>query len=370
MKKVLLKKESVMFCNKCGNNVPEGNRFCPSCGSPVGAQQAPASGVPPKKEGKGGGFFSTPAGIVVIIVISLLVVGGLTVGVLFLVRGGGNEEFENEISEAWEGFVELTGEMDEELAPVKDLTAITSSDTITDFQKEIKKNREGIRDILKKLKTLTPPGEWKSRYDDLVSALEGYDEYLEKLDKFYTAFLSDPYDTNVDYLLDDMGDGASYIENYVKGFLEDNDVVKTTSFDPDILALSSEYESQLATVRQGVTEQQQETEVENIVTAATVAINQFLVQYVSGGWESASGLMTSECYNQHLDEIPPPDQGDFDVVDATVTDYTVVDANTVVFTVLQTGRGWEDGTEYQDYMTFEMVNSQGAWLVNKVGYIQ
>lgn len=359
-----------MFCNNCGNDVPEGNRFCPSCGSPVGIQQAPAAGAHPKKGGKGGGFFSTPAGIVIIVVISLLVVGGLTAGVFLLVRGGGNAEFEKEISEAWEGFAKLTGGIDKELAPVKDLTAITSSETITDFQKEIKKNREGVRDILKKLKKLTPPGEWKSRYDDLVKALEGYDEYLEKLDEFYTAFLLDPSDTNLDDVLDDMGDQASYIEGYVKGFLEDNEVVKTTSFDPDILALSSTYESQLATVRQAVTEQQQETEVENIVTAATAAMNQFLAQYVSGGWDSASGLMTPECYNRHLDEVPPPDQGDFDVVNATVTDYTVVDANTVVFTVLQTSRGSEDGTEYQDYMTFDMVNSQGAWLVNKVGYIQ
>jgi predicted amidophosphoribosyltransferase len=24
-----------MFCIKCGNNIPEGNRFCPVCGEPA-----------------------------------------------------------------------------------------------------------------------------------------------------------------------------------------------------------------------------------------------------------------------------------------------------------------------------------------------
>ena len=28
-----------MFCTKCGNNVPEGNAFCPTCGAPMNAQQ-------------------------------------------------------------------------------------------------------------------------------------------------------------------------------------------------------------------------------------------------------------------------------------------------------------------------------------------
>ena len=36
-----MKRGSIMFCPKCGTQVPDGSPFCSSCGAPLGQQQAP-----------------------------------------------------------------------------------------------------------------------------------------------------------------------------------------------------------------------------------------------------------------------------------------------------------------------------------------
>ena len=38
-----MKRGSIMFCPKCGTQVPDGSPFCSSCGAPLGQQQAPTN---------------------------------------------------------------------------------------------------------------------------------------------------------------------------------------------------------------------------------------------------------------------------------------------------------------------------------------
>ena len=115
------------------------------------------------------------------------------------------------------------------------------------------------------------------------------------------------------------------------------------------------------------TEQQQADYEENDIKHAREVMNEFLMVYVSGGWCSGSMYMTSSCYEKFCGPdamYPPPDQGDFDVVDAQVSDYEVIDDNAILFNVLQRDRSEEDGTEGEYLREFEMKKEQGAWLVN------
>ncbi|MCG2794471.1 MAG: zinc ribbon domain-containing protein [Actinomycetia bacterium] len=106
---------------------------------------------------------------------------------------------------------------------------------------------------------------------------------------------------------------------------------------------------------------------ENDIKHAREVMNEFLGVYVSGGWCSGSLYMTSNCYEKFCGPgamYPPPDQGDFDVIGAEVSDYEVIDDNTILFKILQRDRSEEDGTEGEYIREFEMKNEQGTWLVN------
>ncbi|MBU4401265.1 MAG: zinc ribbon domain-containing protein, partial [Actinobacteria bacterium] len=89
------------------------------------------------------------------------------------------------------------------------------------------------------------------------------------------------------------------------------------------------------------TGQQQADYEENDIKHAREVMNEFLMVYVSGGWCSGSMYMTSSCYEKFCGPdamYPPPDQGDFDVVGAEVSDYEVIDDNTILFNILQRDR--------------------------------
>jgi len=115
------------------------------------------------------------------------------------------------------------------------------------------------------------------------------------------------------------------------------------------------------------TGQQEADYEENDVKHAREVMDEFLVVYVSGGWCSGSMYMTSSCYKKFCGPdamYPPPDQGDFYVVGAQVSDYEVINDNTILFDILQRDRSAEDGTEGEYTREFEMKKEQGAWLVN------
>ena len=115
------------------------------------------------------------------------------------------------------------------------------------------------------------------------------------------------------------------------------------------------------------TGQQQADYEENDIKHAREVMNEFLMVYVSSGWCSGSMYMTSSCYEKFCGPdamYPPPDQGDFDVVGAQVSDYKVIDDNAILFNILQRDRLEEDGTEGEYLREFEMKKEQGAWLVN------
>lgn len=355
-----------MFCTKCGKQLQPGDEFCQSCGAPVQAgARAPASAHGPSPAHAGGkrNFFSTPGGIVLLVAIALVVIGGAVLGVVLLTRGkDGTADFEERTSKAWDGFSEEVEDIDDKLSGVDDLTRLTSADQIEDFQEDLERHREAVEGSIDEFKSVEAPDEWKDTYEEFIDSLELYLEYLEELNRFYKIYTRDPMDTRLNEILDEMKDMAGKIRPGVLDFLKKNSLINDTSFEPDILDLPSEYAKQLAQV-------QQEQSTNQELASARAAMDVVLSTYLSGGWYSLSNLMTPECYDRYRNEAPPPDQGDFDVIDISVVDASITGPDTVVFTVLQSIRTW-DGEEFQDYMHWEMVKRGDTWLLNSIGYIQ
>lgn len=80
-----------MFCPQCGNQVPDGSRFCGKCGAQLsGGSPAPAPAAGPSvavapKKGPG-----PRAKLAIVAVVALAVVGAAIFGIVSCVRGGGH----------------------------------------------------------------------------------------------------------------------------------------------------------------------------------------------------------------------------------------------------------------------------------------
>lgn len=101
---------------------------------------------------------------------------------------------------------------------------------------------------------------------------------------------------------------------------------------------------------------------------AISTMEQFLSTYVTAGWCSATDMMTPKCSTKFCSEgawAPPPDQGDFDVISATVQGYAVESNDRIVFRVLQKDR-FADGEETEYIQEIELKKSKEAWLINDV----
>jgi hypothetical protein len=367
-----------MFCNKCGREIKPGSAFCNHCGEPTGVGilpgeeetgGAPEELITPDMVRKERSFFSRPGGIALVAVVALAVIGGALAVVLLVTRGGSNEAYEKEIAGIWEEFQEVNSGLELKTAPVVALSS-AGTESITAAQESIASAVERLESLHENLADLDPPDEWSNRQRALEKAVTSYRRYLQELGGFYAAFLVDPQDTNLDSMLDGMTALASGVEKDVDTFTKNNQAIADSTFETGVLDLPRDYDEELAKVRQESQDDQGQTDSERLVAAAWDAADRFLAGYVAGGWESVSGMMTESCANRFRYEIPPPDQGDFDVTGATASDPAVMDGSTVRFVVEQTEESWDGTSVFQASFLLEMVNRDGTWLVNDLDYIQ
>lgn len=260
-----------MFCDKCGEQIGDDSAFCKKCGAkmvdddisatappgeatqvttPMSVMAPPVEAIqqptPPGETGQKqgvGGFFSSPAGIALVIIIGIAVVAGITLGIIFAVKGGGGGGGDEAVSaatvEVWDDYEKLLEKNSEAFPQIT-----TDPAYLANTVKEIEKTLEDIEEIEEDLEKVSGTGAGGVKAGQLAKALDAYRAYVEKMSELFTALSgANLLDQNtVDKLqdmiaeLDKLGDKANELSN---DFLADNDQVVAKKVDAPVLGFAA-----------------------------------------------------------------------------------------------------------------------------------
>ena len=255
----------MVFCNECGSQVAEGSKFCLGCGTRLPTVQTAtpprANAAPPptpsaalpapdaeqhKKKG-GAAFFSSPVGIALVVILAIAVIGGLTVGIIFLVKGGSNNTADAETLRVWDEYKSIAESDSSDFATINlDQAGLIKS------QEDLKKSQERLAALKKTLEntggtTARQQGTGKStnardiKADQMAAALDAYTTYLTKLYELFAtlkiANLLDPSIVNtINAELQGLQTLSAKVKTLSNDFLANNTKVAAGTFDPAILA--------------------------------------------------------------------------------------------------------------------------------------
>jgi len=234
-----------MYCDKCGEQIADDSAFCKKCGARMTEDEAPApppAEAAPEKKGSSG-FFSSPAGIALVIIIGIAVVAGITLGIIFAVKGGGGGGGDEAVSaatvEVWDDYEKLLEKNSEAFPQIT-----TDPAYLANTVKEIEKTLEDIEEIEEDLEKVSGTGAGGVKAGQLAKALDAYRAYVEKMSELFTALSgANLLDQNtVDKLqdmiaeLDKLGDKANELSN---DFLADNDQVVAKKVDAPVLGFAA-----------------------------------------------------------------------------------------------------------------------------------
>lgn len=367
-----------MYCPYCSNPIPPGVSYCPSCGAPAGAPDQPTVQMRPgpvetppgqgPRPGSKVSFWKTPGGIITIIFISVFVIGGLTAGLIFAFSGSSGDYSES-VQDEWTRLNEIADEIDGKLGPVKNLESIGSAEQVKSFRDLLGEMDGELDDIAGNIKSLSPPDNETEGYNSLLDTVKSYRQYLDKLDNFLAAFTANVNDTKLDTTLEEMIELAGNTRDSGEDFTRSDPDITPSTFDPEVLGLSSDYVTQLAAVRKAKAEKEKEETSQETVEAVNSARNSLeniLSIYVREGWSSIVQFMTQSLYTKHEEADPPWDQVSYTVESADITNFQIIDESKIIFTVReQHDEGGDTTTETGNW---EMVKSGESWLLNNTPY--
>lgn len=227
-----------MFCDKCGEKISDDWVFCRNCGArvkdyeatvsftakesaastvPMGPAAPPAEAAPKKVAGD---FFSSPAGTALVIIIGIAVIAGITLGIIFAVRGGGggDEAVNAATVEVWYDYEKLLEDNSEAFPQIT-----TDPAYVANTVKEIEKTVSNVEALEKAVGTTQ-----SVKAQQLEKALAAYRSYVEKMKELFNALSgANLLDQNTVSALNDiiadmdkLGDRAKDLANE---FLADND---------------------------------------------------------------------------------------------------------------------------------------------------
>lgn len=357
-----------MFCSNCGNHVSDESGYCPGCGVPMAPvpQQRTNPPVEPKMGKKRGAFFTSPAGIVLTILISIFIVAGIVVGVIFAVRAGSGNRFEDEIAEVWGEYEDAVDEADREFERI-DLASDNLADDLEAQQKELaaaRKRIEALEDVLRSLKPTNDA--WKKKYRQLAGSIKYYNRYLEGLSELYKELGVEDLISQVNTIqaiLDDLQNLASEARDLANDFLEDNDAVTGEKLDPGIFEIPADIADQATAIIGGeITVSDGDTNLD--IADARVVMEEVLALFKAGGWSGITGYMAPELYQAYLSAPVPWDQVSYVMTGISVMSETMTDPNTVVFNVQEVLDDF--GEVYTDYVDWQLVRTGNTWKVYNV----
>ncbi len=258
-----------MFCDKCGASVTGTTKFCPSCGNPLPVAVDPAY-LPPvnaqaqqQESGKkkGGGFWSSGAGIALVVILGLAVIAGITLGVIFLVKMGGNNSVDAATVDVWDEYEQILEDDGTDLAQIN-----MDPNALTKDQEELKKTQERVAALEKVLAksggteqrrqnpNANPANTRDIKAEQMAAALAAYQEYVKMVDTFIGVLVgaitgnqlfNPAVVNNLNGILAELQKLAKSVKDLSDKFLKDNGKIIVDDFNPPVLMFAKEITPQV-----------------------------------------------------------------------------------------------------------------------------
>lgn len=254
-----------MFCSECGASVEDGSSFCDKCGNKLKAA-APVTQAPQIRQGgrkAKAGFFYSPAGIALVVILGVAVIAGITIGIIFLVRGGSGNSADAATMDVWNEYEEVLEDDGSTLAKID----MSNANYLFTVQEDLKKTKERVAELQK---TLVKTGGTEERIrgtgtsstrdmlaDAMEEALEAYESYVIKVAEFVDALIWAVANNqlavtevvnNLNTMLADMQNLADEVKNTAGEFIDANELLAGTKFNPDVLAFANDIAPQVETL--------------------------------------------------------------------------------------------------------------------------
>jgi hypothetical protein len=358
----------LMFCDKCGKQVSPDSVFCTHCGASLSGPPSfgPPAGTHQPRKKSASGFFSSPVAIALAAILAVAVIGGITIGIILAVRGGSDSAFEEELARVWDEYESALEEDGEGFTRLDmDPNALAKA---RDDLKKAQEKTAALQDVLKALKP--PDDKWKTKYEQLAGTIKYYERYISRLNELYVTLATGTLEaqaSRINAILRDLEKLASQVKDLANQFLENNDAVAATDFDPGILSFPETVAAELKNIINGEVATDDNTEpvpptpdVSDIAEARSV-LKEVLPLYMSGGWQAITGYMTPDLYQAYASAPVSWDQVSYVVVGSDIQSENVVGQDTIGFGVLEQKDDF--GEQFSGTVVWQMVRSGNTWRV-------
>ena len=296
-----------MFCNNCGASVAEGSKFCLECGAQLQAAAGQASPPPlvsssqneEERRKKGGGFFSSPAGIALVVILGLALIAGVTLGIIFLVRGNDNNTVDAETVRVWDEYDSILTEDSTDIAQIN-----MDPNALAQTQADLKKTQDRVTALEKVLKDNAGTSQRRQgtvrrannardiKVDQMAAALAAYNLYIQKMNQLFGtligANLLDPNVVNtLNAVLRELQGLATDVRTLTNRFLADNNRIAVVKFDPPILKVAAVFAP----------------EVEKNIAAAQAAEQQRLAADQAAADQAAAAAAAQQAAQQQQNQM-------------------------------------------------------------------
>lgn len=302
-------------------SVAGGSKFCLECGAQLPAAASQASPPPlvsssqgeEERKKKAGGFFSSPAGIAFVVILGLAVIAGITLGIIFLVRGNDNNNVDAETVRVWDEYDSILTEDSADIAQIN-----MDPNALAQTQADLKKTQDRVTALEKVLKDNAGTSERRQgavrrannardiKVDQMAAALAAYNLYIQKMNQLFGtligANLLDPNVVNtLNAILRELQGLATDVKTLTNRFLADNNRVNVVRFDPGILKMAAVFAPEVEKSIAGAQEaERQRLEAEQAAAnqaAAAAQAAQQQQQEASRQAEQPAALDASRCPN-------------------------------------------------------------------------
>lgn len=312
-----------MICSRCGKESEEGQRFCPYCGNTLATAGQPATGAP-EATSNGKRFLKTPGGIILVVFLALIVAAGITVGLILLLKGDGENSGER-LARAWDEYLAISDDADEEQKGFE-----LTEKRLGELMDRLKKTRERSKALKEEIDGIEVSGEkWTGKKERLYTSVKGYSSYVNELNTVYTLLnngvaagnLPDKL-ASVERKLIKLDEYAEEIRDAAESFLENNEEVGLNDeFRPSLFTIPWEINEGIKRYLVEASERDVPEVKDWDIDGAELVLHEILAAYRKGGWAEITGFMDTRLLKAYNSSAVPWDQVSYTVTGTDVYDF-------------------------------------------------